>query len=131
MPINGKIVNSKQSLTSPACFLLAHNVNVNGSNEDPSVQAARKLDWETFCNGLTKFELVLVQCLGKGLGLREAAEIAHVSYWTMRTHLKLLANKVIEFMGIDILRDIALIPGWRIGLDCERELLACRAERRN
>jgi hypothetical protein len=39
-------------------------------------------------------------------------------------------NKIIDFMGIDILKDIASIPGWRIGLDCERELMACRADRR-
>jgi len=107
-----------------------HDV-ISNDHEDPSVLAGRKLDWETFCTSLTKLELVLVQCLGKGLGLREAAEIAQVSYWTMRTHLKLLAKKVIEFMGIDILRDIASIPGWRIGLDCERELMACRADRRH
>ena len=106
-----------------------HDV-ISNDHEDPSVQAARRLDWETLCNGLTKRELVLVQSLVNGLGVREAAELAQVSYWTMRTHLKLLMNKIIDFMGIDILRDIASIPGWRIGLDCERELMACRADRR-
>jgi hypothetical protein len=111
-------------------ILELHDVITN-DQDDPSVQAARKLDWQTLCTGLTKIERLLVQCLVNGLGIREAAEIAKVSYWTMRTHLKKLANKVIEFMGIDILRDIALIPGWRIGLDCERELMACRADRRH
>ena len=103
---------------------------ISNDHEDPAIQAARRLDWETLCNGLTKRELVLVQSLVNGLGVREAAELAQVSYWTMRTHLKLLMNKIIDFMGIDILRDIASIPGWRIGLDCERELMACRADRR-
>ena len=88
------------------------------------------MDWSTFLDGLNRLEKLLVDCLVNGLGVREAAEIARVSYWTMRNHLKLLANKVIEFMGMDILKDIAAQPNWRISLDCERELMACRADRR-
>jgi len=49
----------------------------------------------------------------------------------MQTYRKKIAQKLMEAMGTDILKDIAQIPGWRIGLDCERELMACRADRRN
>lgn len=107
-----------------------HDV-ISQDYDDPSVQAARRMDWETFCNALTKIERLLVQCLVNGLGIREAAEIAKVSYWTMRAYLKKIAQKIVEFMGADILKDIAAQPAWRISLERERELMACRADRRH
>lgn len=49
---------------------------------------------------------------------------------TMQNYRRKIAAKVIEFMGIDILQEIARLPQWKIGLDCERALMACRADRR-
>lgn len=80
--------------------------------------------------GLNKLETLLVKCLVNGLGVREAAELGKVSYWTMRDYRNKIAQKLLEFMGADILKDIAQVPGWRNGLDCERAMLACRADRR-
>jgi hypothetical protein len=40
------------------------------------------------------------------------------------------ASGLARVQGSDILHEIALMPHWKIGLDCERELLACRHERR-
>jgi hypothetical protein len=111
-------------------MLELHDV-ISQDQDDPSVEAARRLDWSNFIVSLNRMERLLVDCLVKGLGLREAAKIAHVSYWTMRNYRDKIAQKIIGFMGIDILKDIASIPGWRIGLDCERELMACRADRRH
>jgi hypothetical protein len=73
---------------------------------------------------------LLIECFINGLGIGEAAEKGKVSYWTMLDYRRKIGLKLLEFMGADILKDIALTPTWRIGLDCERELLACRAERR-
>lgn len=106
-----------------------HDV-ISNDYEDPGTQAARTLDWQWFCQSLSRLEVVLLECLVNGLGVREAADIAKVSYWTMRNYLRKIAQKIVEFMGIDILKDIAAQPAWRISLDCERELMACRADRR-
>jgi 4-hydroxy-3-methylbut-2-en-1-yl diphosphate synthase IspG/GcpE len=103
---------------------------ISNDHEDPGTVAARRLDWDTLCQSLTQLEMLLIKCLVNGLGIREAAEIAHVSYWTMQDYRRKVAVKIVEFMGVEILCDIALTPGWKIGLDCERELLACRADRR-
>lgn len=103
---------------------------ISQDNEDPSVQAARRMDWITFLAGLTKMERLLVEFLSTGKTLRHAAQKARLTDSTMQYYRKRIAGKIVEFMGIDILRDIALSPKWRIGLDCERELTACRAERR-
>ena len=107
-----------------------HDV-ISNDHEDPSVQAARKMDWSTFMAGLNRMERLVVDCLCAGRTLRQVARKVRLSDSTMQYYRKRIAGKIIEFMGINILRDIARIPGWRIGLDCERELLACRAERRN
>jgi hypothetical protein len=48
----------------------------------------------------------------------------------MQGYRKKLALKIIEFMGVDILKDIVASPNWKIGLNCERVRLACRADRR-
>ena len=107
-----------------------HDV-ISNDHEDPSVQAARKMDWNTFLAGLNKMERLLVEFLSTGKTMRQAARKVRLSDSTMQYYRKRIALKIIEFMGIDILREIAQLPHWRIGLDCERELLACRAERRN
>ena len=107
-----------------------HDV-ISNDYEDPSVKATRKLDWETFMTGLSKIEKLVVEFLYAGKTLRAAGRSVGVSDSTMQTYRKKIAAKVVEFMGVDILRDIALLPQWTISLDCERELMACRADRRH
>lgn len=107
-----------------------HDV-VSSTVEDPGAQAARRMDWAVFCQSLNRAELLLIQCLVNGLSVKEAAKQARVHYATMQIYRKKLAAKLLEFMGADILQEIAQVPAWRIGLDCERELMACRAERRD
>ena len=104
---------------------------ISQDSEDPGTVAARRLDWNTFMAGLDEMEMLVVEFLSAGKTLRAAARKVGLSDSTMQTYRKKIAVKLLEFMGVEILRDIAQIPGWRIGLDCERELLACRADRRN
>ena len=104
---------------------------ISTDHEDPATQAARSLDWQTFLKTLTEAERVLVDCLVNGLGVKEAAKKARVCYWTMQHYRQKLAVKLLDFMGADILKEIAQTPAWRIGLDCQHELMACRADRRH
>jgi DNA-binding NarL/FixJ family response regulator len=107
-----------------------HDV-ISCDREDPSAKATRKLDWETFLAGLSEVETLVVEFICAGKTLRAASRSAGVSDSTMQTHRRRVANKLLEFMGISILRDIAVLPHWKVGLDCERELMACRADRRH
>jgi len=75
--------------------------------------------------------MLVVEFLSAGKTLREAGRKVGLSDSTMQTNRKKIAAKLLEAMGVDILKDIALTPNWRIGLNCERELMACRADRRN
>ena len=103
---------------------------ISQDSEDPSTIAARKIDWDAFMAGLTKMELLVVEFLSAGKTLREAGRKVGLNDSKMQTYRKRIALKLIEAMGSDILKDIAQIPVWRIGLDCEREMMACRADRR-
>jgi hypothetical protein len=103
---------------------------ISNDTEDPSLQAARNLDWKTLCQSLDTIEMQLVECICSGMTVREICQKIKT---TKRKLLELqhqVARKVLEIMGTDILRDIAVIPKWKIGLDCELESRACRSERR-
>ena len=104
---------------------------ISNEREDPSTQAARNIDWDAFLAGLSYAEMLVVEFLSAGKSLREAGRKAGLSDSSMQNYRKKVALKLLEAMGADILKDIALTPSWRIGLDCERELMACRADRRN
>jgi len=104
---------------------------ISNEREDPSTQAARKIDWDAFMAGLSHVEKLVVEFLSAGKTLREAGRKVGLSDSTMQNYRKKIAMKLLEAMGADILKDIMQIPSWRIGLDCERELMACRADRRN
>ena len=99
--------------------------------EDPATKAARKLDWEAFMQSLSKLELLVVEFLSAGKTLSAAARKARVNYSTIQSYRNKIAAKLIDAMGADILKDIAQSPKWKIALNCERELMACRADRRN
>jgi hypothetical protein len=104
---------------------------ISQDTEDPSTQAARNIDWDAFMAGLSCIEKLVVEFLSAGKTLRDAGRKAGLSDSSMQTYRNRIAAKLLDAMGADILKDIAQIPGWRIGLDCERELMACRADRRN
>jgi hypothetical protein len=107
-----------------------HDV-LSNDHEDPAEKAARRLDWDEFLGSLTERERMLVESMLAGKNRTEAAQSIGVSTWTI-THDKMdLAKKILEFMGADILVTIARIPGWKNNLNAERELLACKFDRRH
>ena len=105
-----------------------HDV-LSNDQEDPGTKAARKMDWEEFCSGLSARELAAIEYLiegGSGSGI--ARELG-VSYGTVQTTKRHLAVKVLEFMGLDILIQVQRWPNWRNDLTATRERLACKHER--
>jgi len=103
---------------------------ISDDREDPATIAARKLDWDSFLDQLSRIEQLVVEFLSAGKTLRDVARKIGVCDSTMQTHRRKIAQKILEFMGADVLRDLAITPGWRINLDCERESKACRNDRR-
>ena len=104
---------------------------ISNDKEDPGTIAARKLDWDCFLTGLTDREKSIVELLLAGLNCSEIARSMKVDPSTVRCFKQRLAVKILDHFGPDILREIVQRPDWKIGLDCERERLACKSLRRN
>jgi hypothetical protein len=104
---------------------------ISNDHEDPSVQAARRMDWDTFLAKLSKIEKLVVEFICAGKSLREAGHKVGFSDSTMQNYRKKIAAKLFEFFGPDILREVVQLPRWKINLNCERETVLCRHERRN
>jgi hypothetical protein len=80
---------------------------------------------------LTKLERVLVECLTEGMTVREICRRVKMIRAKLAELQSQVAQKIMEVMGSDVLQDIMQVPTWRIGLDCERELMFCRSTRRS
>lgn len=98
--------------------------------EDPAIRAARKLDWQAFWAGLPERERVVIGFMIEGRTLRAAAESLKCSDSIVHLSRRNLAEKILDFMGADILVEVRRQPRWKDGLTATRERLACREERR-
>ena len=95
------------------------------------VIAARNIDWAVLMSKLTTIERLLVECLTDGLTAREICRRVKMTKAKLAQLQHQVAVKILDVMGAEVLRDIVQVPQWRIGMDCEREMMACRADRRN
>ena len=105
-----------------------HDILSNDA-EDPSMAAARNLDWQSFCAGLSERENTMVVFVAEGKTLRDAAHVLKVSDSTMQNSKRNLGVKILEFMGSGILREVQRRPQWQEGLEATKEKMACRHQR--
>ena len=109
--------------------LLLHDV-LSNNQEDPSMTAARKLDWQSFWSRLSKREKAMVQFVAEGKSLRKAARALRVSSSAVKNTKRDLALKLLDFMGADILVQVQRSPWWKKDLQAIQAKMACREERR-
>jgi hypothetical protein len=110
--------------------LVLHDV-LSRDEEDPSVRAARSLDWRTFMASLSARDQAIINCLVEGKPLASLARRRHLNNSTLLYHKNQLASKIQDFMGSDILIQIRRKPNWKDCLDAIKEKMACREERRH
>jgi hypothetical protein len=122
-----EVVSSDEE-TGGEIFLL-HDV-LSNDQEDPSTKAARKMDWETFCAGLTDRELETVLAVAEGKSMVDVANKFRVSTSTIQNVKKSLGDKLLALMGNDILVEVRRSPRWKDNLAAADERMACRHERR-
>ena len=103
---------------------------LSNDHEDPATRAARRLDWETFCDGLPEQERAVVEFIAEGKTFRQVARKFKVCDSAIQKSKQALGSKILEFMGPDILREVRRKPQWRNSLDTNREKFACRQDRR-
>lgn len=99
-------------------------------HEDPSMVAAREIDWDLFIQTHDYRYGVIIEGMIEG---RPAAAIARASgsgFTRIYRLMQSLADDLRVFMGQDAVADSAKIPGWRAGLLAHREKVTCQADRR-
>ncbi len=98
----------------------------SNDHEDPSVKAARKLDWETFLASISHRARMLIEWLTEGIAINEIALRLKASAGTVQNVRTQLAVQMREYFGTDILHEISCLPQWCNNLAAQREHLACR-----
>jgi hypothetical protein len=100
-------------------------------DEDPAQKACRKIDWEFFLAGLTEREKSVVEFLLAGRNMSELARNLGLDRSTIQYFKNRLADKILDYMGPNILQEIQKMPGWKNNLNASRERLACKHDRRH
>ena len=98
--------------------------------EDPSVVAARRLDWGEFLEGQDDRGRAIVKFLDEGRSLRELAAAYKVCPSTIVHQKERIASDILSFMGNDILQRVNDKPRWNDNIHANREWMACKEERK-
>ena len=99
-------------------------------HDDPSMEAARNMDWEKFLDEHDPRYLCIVHDLGSGGSMLDTARACRMPYHEIRELRDRLVVELQEWMGPDAIADAAAVPGWRGNILVDREKTACRADRR-
>jgi hypothetical protein len=99
---------------------------LSNTGDDPSMQAARNLDWEEFLGGADKKHRLMLGDLVDGNGAAKSLKKKKLSYPEIARLKGELAFNLKEHMGQEILADALRPPAWRASLMVERERAACR-----
>jgi DNA-binding NarL/FixJ family response regulator len=100
----------------------------NGA-EDPSMLAARNLDWETFYGNQTPRGRRILAVVAEGSTLRDVARFLGLSDSSIQGEKRKLALALQEFMGVNILAESTREPKWRDNTRAARERQAVRLAR--
>lgn len=100
------------------------------SREDPSMEAGRNLDWESFLDEHDPRYLCIIHDLGSGFSMLDTAKACRVPYHEVREIRNRLVEDLETFMGPDAIADAARVPEWRGNILVDREKTTCRADRR-
>lgn len=97
-----------------------------GECEDPSMTAARNLDWADFLGGLDKNQLVMLGDVAVGNSTAFSLLKKKLCYESIRQIRHSVAKQAVECFGDDALVDATRKPAWWGDLNAERERAACR-----
>ena len=97
--------------------------------EDPSILAARRLDWEIFLAGQTRRGRTLLTVVAEGSTFRDVARLLGLSDSGVQEEKRKVARALKDYMGANILGESVRQPAWRNNLMAGRERQACRAAR--
>lgn len=94
---------------------------LSNDREDPAAVAARRLDWESFCEAQPARSQDILRYAARGEPLTELARKHGVSRSSLQSVKNTLAREIKQFMGEDILQETARLPLWKHNLAATRE----------
>ena len=99
-------------------------------HEDPSMIAARDIDWDLFLATHDYRYGVIVKGLLEGRNFGETARGCGAGFTRVYQLKAQLAADLLAFMGSQVIADSTRLPAWRAHIVADRERVACRADRR-
>jgi FixJ family two-component response regulator len=87
------------------------------------------MDWESFMLGLSARDQAVVTLLIEGKDATSIAKELRVCSSTISHRKTRIAKSIVEFMGPQILTEIAKKPKWIDNLTATKERMACRFDR--
>ena len=100
------------------------------SKDDPSMEAGRNLDWESFLDEHDPRYLCIIHDTAAGFSMLDTARACRMPYHEVREIRDRLVEDLLEYLGPEAIEDAARVPGWRGSIMVDREKTACRADRR-
>jgi len=100
------------------------------SGDDPATTAARRIDWELVTESLDSIAQAILLALIEGHALKGLVDRFQRSRTSLHNDQKRLGERIRDRLGPDILQEIQTRPAWTNSLKAQRELSACRIERR-
>ena len=99
-------------------------------HEDPSMEAARNLDWELFLATHDYRYGVIIKGMAEGRTLKDTTVAQGEWYPGMWALKNRMAEEVREYMGEEAIAESVRTPRWKASIAVDREKTACRADRR-
>ena len=99
-------------------------------HEDPSMEAARNVDWELFLATHDYRYGIMVKGMAEGRSLKATAEASEHLYMSLYGLKEQMAEDVREYLGDEAIAESVRTPRWKASINRDREKTACRADRR-
>jgi hypothetical protein len=99
-------------------------------HEDPSMEAARNVDWELFIATHDYRYGIMVKGMAEGQSLKATAEKSGHLYMSLYGLKEKLAEDVRAYLGDKAIAESVKLPRWKASINRDREKTACRADRR-
>ena len=99
-------------------------------HEDPSMEAARNIDWELFIRTHDYRYGIMIKGIAEGQSLKATAERSEHLYASLYGLKERLAADVREYLGDEAVAESVQVPRWKACINRDREKASCRADRR-
>ncbi|MEI7823345.1 MAG: hypothetical protein WCK55_20740 [Verrucomicrobiota bacterium] len=99
-------------------------------HEDPSMEAARNLDWELFIRTHDYRYGIMIKGIAEGQSLKATAERSGHLYMSLYGLKEKMAEDVRDYLGDAAIAESVRTPRWKASIAVDREKASCRADRR-